>query len=224
MDVALRAGVAVLERSIAYCLGSLAQAGPRHLTAPTPCAGWQLRDLLTHLIDSMTALQEAAETDRVALAAPAAGDERAGGATARDERAGDGAARDERAGDAAARHEPAGGELVGLARERAASLLGAWTHARGGAVWVGGTPATAPLIAGAGAIEVTVHGWDVARACGPGRPIPADLADELLDLAVVLIRPADRPGRFGRAVVPPADAPPGERLLSFLGRTPEGRD
>ena len=204
MDVALRAGVAVLERSIAYCLGSLAQAGPRHLTAPTPCAGWQLRDLLTHLIDSMTALQEAAETDRVALAAPAAGDERAGGATARDERA--------------------GGELVGLARERAASLLGAWTHTRGGAVRVGGTPATAPLIAGAGAIEVTVHGWDVARACGPGRPIPADLADELLDLAVVLIRPADRPGRFGRAVVPPADAPPGERLLSFLGRTPEGRD
>jgi uncharacterized protein (TIGR03086 family) len=77
-----------------------------------------------------------------------------------------------------------------------------------------------PLVAGAGAIELAVHGWDVARTCRADRQIPADLADELLDLAVVLIRSGDRPGRFGRPVAVSGDAPPGDRLLAFLGRAP----
>ena len=65
-----------------------------------------------------------------------------------------------------------------------------------------------------------MHGWDVARACASDRPIPADLADELLDLAVVLVRAADRPGRFARPAPVPAGAPAGDQLLAFLGRTP----
>jgi uncharacterized protein (TIGR03086 family) len=76
------------------------------------------------------------------------------------------------------------------------------------------------LIAGAGAIEVTVHGWDVAAACGRPRPIPDELADELLDLSVLLVRGPDRPGRFGRPVAVPVDASPGDRLLAYLGRHP----
>jgi uncharacterized protein (TIGR03086 family) len=75
-------------------------------------------------------------------------------------------------------------------------------------------------MATAGAIEVTIHGWDVAVACGLHRPIPDDLADELLDLSAVLIRDSDRPGRFGPPVPVPADAAPGDRLLAFLGRSP----
>ena len=59
---ALLASVAVLERSIAYALGSLALVTPQLLVRPTPCVRWDLRDLLHHLDDSMGALQEAAET------------------------------------------------------------------------------------------------------------------------------------------------------------------
>ena len=64
---ALLAGVAVLERAIAYALGSLALVTPPLLARPTPCVRWDLRDLLHHLNDSMAALQEAAETGRVAI-------------------------------------------------------------------------------------------------------------------------------------------------------------
>ena len=183
---ALPAGVAVLERAISYTLGSIALVTPPMLALPTPCAHWDLRDLLEHLGDSMDALLEAAETGRVALT-PETG--------------------------------PAA--VVPLVRERAVRLLGAWTNAGAGlTVRIEDTPLTAPVVACAGAVEVTVHGWDVAQACGRSRPIPPDLAGELLDLSVLLVRPADRPGRFGRPVHLPGDAPAGERLLAFLGRTP----
>lgn len=181
---ALAAGVAVLERSVSYTLGSLSLVTPGLLIRPTPCRRWDLRDLLHHLDDSMAALQEAAECGEVRLAP-----------------ADDGEA------------------VIPAVRDRAVRLLGAWANAGGPfTVRVEAAPLSAPLIAGAGAIEVTVHGWDVARACGVARPIPDDLAAELLDLAAVLIRPADRAGRFARALPVAPDAAPATRLLAFLGR------
>ena len=71
MDTALRAGVAVLERSVAYCLGSVTLVAPAMLARPTPCAGWNLLDLLEHVIDSMAALEEAVTTGRVTMTPPA---------------------------------------------------------------------------------------------------------------------------------------------------------
>jgi uncharacterized protein (TIGR03086 family) len=188
MDTALRAGVAVLERSVAYCLGSVSLVAPPMLARPTPCAGWNLRDLLEHVIDSMAALEEAVATGRVTMTPPAEA-----------------------------------GDVLPRVRERASRLVGAWAQACGASlVRVQEARLSSPLVAGAGAIELAVHGWDVARACQADRPIPADLADELLDLAVVLIRAGDRPGRFGRPVALRGDAPPpGDQLLAFLGRTPQ---
>jgi uncharacterized protein (TIGR03086 family) len=181
---ALAAGVAVLERSISYTLGSLALVTPPLLIRPTPCPRWDLRDLLHHLGDSMAALQEAAARGTVS-ATPL----------------------------------PDADAVIPETRARAVRLLGAWTNGPcASTVRVDTAPLTAPVIAGAGAIEVTAHGWDVAQACGAPRPIPDDLADELLDLAVILIRPPDRPGRFGRALPVDPWAAPGERFLAFLGR------
>jgi uncharacterized protein (TIGR03086 family) len=119
--------------------------------------------------------------------------------------------------------DPADGPaaVVPLVRDRAVRLLGAWANGPAtGSVLVEEAVLSAPLVAGAGALEVTVHGWDVARACGGDRPIPADLADELFDLAVLMVRPGDRVGRFARPVAVAGDAPPDARLLAFLGRTP----
>ncbi|GAA0564796.1 TIGR03086 family metal-binding protein [Paractinoplanes ferrugineus] len=184
MTAALRAGVAVLERAVSYCLGSLSLVTPALLSNPTPCPGWDLGALLEHLIDSMTALHEAADTGVVRPSAP-----------------------------------PPAAPVVPLARDRAVLLLGAWAAVRDDfTVRVDEATAAAPLIATAGAIELTAHSWDVSQACHRSRPIPPELADELLDLAVILIRPADRPGRFARPVPPPGDASPGDRLLAFLGR------
>jgi uncharacterized protein (TIGR03086 family) len=184
---AVLGGVAVLERAIAYLLGSLASVTPGMLDRPTPCHYWDLHDLLEHLRDSLIALQEAVSAGRVSCT-PATG--------------------------------AYGGDTIVLeVRDRAVRLLGAWANTAGAApVRVADAPVSVPLIAGAGAIEVTVHGWDVAEACGRPRPIPDELADELLDLSVLLVRTTDRPGRFGRPVPVAADARPGDRLLAYLGR------
>jgi uncharacterized protein (TIGR03086 family) len=186
---AVLGGVAVLERAIAYLLGSLAMVTPRMLGRPTPCHYWDLHDLLEHVQDSLTALQEAVSAGRVSCA-PAV--------------------------------DIRGDETIVLeVRDRAVRLLGAWANTGGMApVLVADAPVTAPLIASAGAIEVTVHGWDVAEACGRPRPIPDELADELLDLSVLLVRAPDRPGRFAPPVRVPADVSPGDRLLAYLGRQP----
>jgi len=64
-----------------------------------------------------------------------------------------------------------------------------------------------------------VHGWDVARACGVDRPLPAALAVELLDLLPLVVGDADRPRRFAEPVDVPLHARPSTRLLAALGRT-----
>jgi uncharacterized protein (TIGR03086 family) len=194
-SAALVGGIAVLERAIAYLLGNLATVTPEALTRPTPCDHWDLYDLLDHLDDSLSALYEAVDTGRVAGDPPAA--------------------------DLAATRRRAGESIIRVVRDRATRLLGGWAGTGGApAVRIEDETMTAALVAGAGAIEVTVHGWDVAQACGQPRPIPPDLADELLDLSVLLVRAQDRSGRFGRPVTVAPSAPPGDRLVAFLGRRP----
>jgi uncharacterized protein (TIGR03086 family) len=194
-SAALAGGVAVLERAIAYLLGSLASVTPEALARPTPCDDWDLYDLLDHLDDSLSALYEAVDAGCVACRPFAP--------------------------DVAAVRRGAGEAIILLVRDRAIHLLGAWANAGGvPAVLIDDEPTTAALIAGAGAIEIAVHGWDIARACGRPRPIPPDLADELLDLSALLVSGLDRPDRFGRPVVVPPDASPGDRLVAFLGRRP----
>jgi uncharacterized protein (TIGR03086 family) len=192
----LVAGVALLERAIGYTLGSLLLVTHRDLRRHTPCADWDLAALLDHMNDSLLALHEATTGRRIDLEPVTCGHEFSVAA-------------------------------VGRLRDRACRLLGEWSRAglpagtdhADALVCVGGRPVTSSLVAVAGALEVAVHGWDVAQACGQPREIPAPLAEELLELAPLLVRPADRGGRFG----PPVEVPPttaaGDRLVAFLGRT-----
>jgi uncharacterized protein (TIGR03086 family) len=186
----LLGGVDLLERAVDYTLDCLADASGADLTAPTPCAGWDLRTLLDHLNDSLLALHEAAAIGRVF---PDVGDYAAGPAV----------------------------DPVALLRERATLLVGAWAApAPRKEIALGGRALTTAVLTAAGAFEVAVHGWDVARACGAGRPIPAGLASEMLALSPVLVTPADRPDRFAAPVEPPFGATPGDRLVALLGRHP----
>lgn len=187
-------GVELLDRAIAYTRGSLALVTADLMSAPTPCAGWDLRALLTHMDDSLVSLHEAGSVRRVRVdVSPAAPD-----------------------------------DLVASLRTRACQLLAEWTAdwatgALGGEsrdVLVDGRPVTSPVLTSAGALEVVVHGWDVAVSCGVPRPIPDDLAAALLRLSPVLVTDADRPARFGPELTAPPGASSGERLLAFLGRDP----
>ncbi|MFI6320088.1 hypothetical protein ACIBG8_21305 [Nonomuraea sp. NPDC050556] len=105
-------------------------------------------------------------------------------------------------------------------RQLAGALLGAWTLAQDReSVAVGGCAITSALLTGVGAVEVAVHGWDVAQACGRTRPIPPDLARELLTLAPYVVSPLDRPARFAVPLTPVTTGDPYEELMAFLGRS-----
>jgi uncharacterized protein (TIGR03086 family) len=193
-------GVALLERSMGFTLGGLLLVTPAAMTNPTPCAEWDLRGLLLHINESLQALHEAIAAGHLALD-PAA-DLSAARADYGDPRV----------------------DPVNTLKNRACTMVGAWVTADDaagpGTITVADRSLTAGVVAAAGAVEVAVHGWDVARACGADRPVPPALAEELLALCAVLVDDGDRPHRFGAPVPVDADAPPGDRLLGLLGRQP----
>ncbi len=208
-------GAALLERAVAYTRASLQLVPDADLGARTPCVRWDLLALLRHMDDSLAAFTEVAEIGSVELEpvldpvldpvpdpvldpvldpapdpAPDLG-----------------------------RSGPAG-VLTERLRARACALVGAWAHDPAPTdVRVAGHPVRSDVLAAAGSLEIAVHGWDVARACGADRPLPAGLARELLQVAGWLVTAADRPARFAEPVDLGRDAPPGTRLLALLGRS-----
>jgi uncharacterized protein (TIGR03086 family) len=110
-------------------------------------------------------------------------------------------------------------ELVGHLRARACALLAAWTHhPPTGMLAVADLALPAGLVAAAGALEITAHGWDVARACRVHHPIPAALAVALMSVVPQVVHDTDRPHRFADPVDVPPAARPGARLLGLIGR------
>jgi uncharacterized protein (TIGR03086 family) len=106
---------------------------------------------------------------------------------------------------------------------KACHLLGVWSGRTPAYVVVGDRPASATLIVAAAALEIAVHGWDVAQATGDRRGLPEDLARALLPVAMAVVAPEDRPERFAAPQVPIRDLGPSAALLGFLGRgRPEG--
>jgi len=188
-------GARLLDPAITYALGVALAVTPELLSRPTPCQEWDLRMLLRHACESLAAFSEGIVAGRVGLD-PAAED---GGLAADPARA---------------------------FRDRAGQLLDAWTspgHQRQ-VIEIAGCPlpasVTASVMAGAAALEVAVHGWDISRACGQRQPIPRALATGLLAIAPLLVPPADRHPLFAAAVSVPAAAGPSDQLAAFLGRVP----
>ncbi|MFE1095828.1 TIGR03086 family metal-binding protein [Streptomyces smyrnaeus] len=186
--------VELLRHAVGYALGTAQPVTPALLHRPTPCAKWDLGRLMVHVDDSLAALHEGVTEGTVALH-PTAPAPRAAA----------------RAPDPAAAF-----------RLRAARLLGAWTAAGPGRVVVADAPLTATALALTGAVEIAVHGWDIGRATGPpDRPIPAPLAARLLPVARQLVpHEGARHPLFAPRLPSAPDAPPGDRLLAFLGRDP----
>jgi uncharacterized protein (TIGR03086 family) len=189
-NAAVIGGVALLERAISYTLGSLHIVTPETLSQPTPCREWDLRALLGHMNDSLMALHEATDSGNVDL-------------------------------DAASDDGDPTVDPVATLRHRACRLLGGWTSAHSqDAISIAGCSLTTSIVASIGAVEVAIHGWDVAQACGRHRPIPYALADEMLQLSPLFVADADRPARFAAPIEVPPMAGPSERLIAFFGRQP----
>jgi uncharacterized protein (TIGR03086 family) len=190
----LTTGLQLLESAVRYALAGARQAVPRRLQCPTPCAGWDLTTLVRHVSDSASVLHEAITAGSASLSS-APGDDRP---------------------------EP---DPVGCLRRHATGLLaacavGAAARPEDRVIVIGDRELTASMAAAAGAIEITVHGWDISVACGSGLPVPPGLAAVLDPIAPLLITPAIRPGLFADPVPVPRSACPGDQLVAFLGRHP----
>ena len=178
----LTQAVELLDRSLAYTRVALADVGPADLAAPTPCAGWTLARLLTHMEDALDAFTEAA-AGRVAVAAV-----------------------------------PPAADRVAALRDKACALLGAWAAASPSTVAVGDLLVDAPLLVETAALEITVHGWDVAQATGRRTPVPTGLARRLRPVAERVVQDSDRGTRFAPARDAGPGAGAGDSLMAFLGR------
>ena len=114
---------------------------------------------------------------------------------------------------------------TGSLQQKACALLGAWSRPPT-CVRVGPYVVDTALVAEVAALEIAVHGWDVAQALGLDHPLPDALAGRLLPVAASLVSDQDRGRRFGpaRPVLAVSEA---TRLLGFLGRNltgPGGQD
>jgi len=189
-------GVALLERAMGYTLGSLLLVTPEAMSRPTPCGEWDLRALLLHMNDSLLTMHEAIAVGHVGLDVTSDGSQADFGNPALDP--------------------------VASLRNRACQMIGSWANACApGDISIADRALPAGIVAAAGAVEVAVHGWDVARACGQDNPLPPAFAEELLDLCQLLVRDADRPARFAhRLDAAQGLGTPSDRLVAFLGRRP----
>ncbi|WP_432478072.1 TIGR03086 family metal-binding protein [Nocardioides sp. GXQ0305] len=181
MTLALAGAVELLERSLAYTGSALALVTPDRLGDPTPCAEWDLAELLHHMDDALDAFTEAAAGE-VSLVPT------------------DGVPRLE------------------SIRTKACALLGWWVAHPPDDVRVGDLALPAGLLVGAAALEITTHGWDVHQAIGTRRPLPEELAEQLLGVAALTVGDDDRPHRFAAPRPVPVGATASRRLLAHLGR------
>lgn len=76
----------------------------------------------------------------------------------------------------------------------------------------------AEAAAQAGAIEFTMHGWDIGVAHNRDHATPADLANDVRELASSLLSNDARGSNFAQPINVSIDAPAGDRLAAFLGR------
>jgi uncharacterized protein (TIGR03086 family) len=172
------------------------------LAKPTPCAGWNLADLLTHMTvqhhgfaaaarghGDDEAVWQAGSVGEAVIADPA-GTYAAAAAEVIDAFAGDGV----------------------LDSEFALPELGP------GAMFPGA------MAIGFHYIDYVVHGWDVARTLGRGYELPADVVAAAVPLALFVpdgdFRAIDN-APFGPAIPSTDSANDFDRILTHLGRSPQ---
>jgi uncharacterized protein (TIGR03086 family) len=193
----LHRGDGPLVRAITYARSMTDEIDRKDLSQPTPCRGWDLRTLLRHINHSLATLHEGIGQRSLTL---------------------------DQAKQATAEVMP-DDELLGSFQHRARRLLEVWAQsgddADDGTILVAHRPLHRTTVASTGALEIAVHGWDIAEARQFHAPIPPALARHLLVVARHLVLPSSRPAEFAAPVPATDDATPSDRLVAFLGRDPQ---
>jgi uncharacterized protein (TIGR03086 family) len=186
--------VADLTRAFAMTRAIMANVTPSQYPDPTPCASWDVRGLVNHLV-SGSHWYAATIRSGNGTTTPARHDYTEDDVLA--------------AYDAGIEATTSNFEARG-ALERTITLP------------FGEFPAVRFL--GLATSETFVHGWDLAKATGQPTDLDPALAEQLLttarDVMPASFRGPDTTAPFAPEVPAPANADPAERLAAFLGRTP----
>jgi uncharacterized protein (TIGR03086 family) len=151
----------ILATAIGYALQGVALVTTANLGRPTPCAGWDVQQLVVHLTSSLAAIDEALSRGRLS---PPGHDPDPGLPCC---------------------------DPVEALRDQAAALLVTTFMSDWDSADIAGIRVPAALIRGTGALEAAVHGWDIYIACGQCRPVPPGIARPLLGALDTLIPSRD---------------------------------
>jgi uncharacterized protein (TIGR03086 family) len=171
------------------------------LAKPTPCAGWNLADLLVHMTVQHRGFAAAARGNGAdeAVWQPAT-------------------VADAVAADPAGTYAAAAAEVIdAFAADGVPDREFALPDFGPGAIFPGA------MAIGFHYVDYVVHGWDVARTLGRSYRLPADVVAGVVPLALLVpdgdFRTIDR-APFGPAVPSADPADELDRILAYLGRSP----
>jgi len=181
------------QRAMAQTEAIVVAVRPDQLTLPTPCAEYDVRALLSHIVGGLTRIAVIGE-------------------------GGDGLAVEPRADGVPDDGWPDAYHAA-RARVTAAWADDARLDALVEVPW-GKVPGRIAL--GGYVQEILTHGWDLARATGQPTELDPDLAHWVLAVARQILPPEPRGGEipFDPPVPVPADAGPYTQLAAWLGRQP----
>jgi uncharacterized protein (TIGR03086 family) len=181
------------QRAMAQTESVVAAVRPDQLTLPTPCAEYDARALLSHMVGGLNRIAVVGEGgDGLAVPARADGVPDDGWLAA---------------------YQPARARVTAAWADD--DKLDALVEVPWGKV--PGRIAVSGYV-----LEILTHGWDLARATGQPTELDPDLASWVLAAAQRILPPEPRGGEvpFGPVVPVPTDAPPYARLAAWLGRQP----
>jgi uncharacterized protein (TIGR03086 family) len=183
-------------RSVEWMGGLISQVTPEQLGLATPCAGWDLRDLLLHLVNQNRGFAAAARGNGADLS------------IWNNDRLGE---------DPVRTYAESQADLV-------EAFAAAGVLDRGFVLPEirDGGPFPAPMAISFHFVDCLCHGWDVATTLGIAADPDPELVEHGLKVAAAVPDTPETRGEgfaFARAIPVADDAPPFHRLLAQLGRS-----
>ena len=184
----------VLDEARAMLRAAVAEVPADGWQRPTPCAQWNVTQVLQH-----------AALDQRAWGAAVGGTEMPGE-------------------NPFAPSGQLGAEPPAYAEAALEASAPAWTAIGGAAETVPTPLPAGPMApadaAGAAALDAAIHAWDIAVATGQGSPLTLELARALTPVARSIVEPLRQYGAYAQALEPDPGADDAAALLCYLGRRP----
>lgn len=184
----------LIARAATPLLRIIGNIKPDQLDAPTPCAEYDVRGLLNHLLFWGPSLEGAARKETVPP--PAESDSEV---------------------------DLTGGDWAAAVETQLNRIVEAWStpDAWEGTTHMGGpTELPAALVGGMVLSELVVHGWDLAKATGQHLAVTEDIAEEAHKEVTKTAAMGRDMGIYGPEVPVPASSSTVDRVLGITGRDP----